>query len=165
LLVRELDKAANERCQHQGRGGCAIYHKFGFPHSCALWSCRWLVDDETEGLRRPDRTGYVVDIMPDIVRVGEIGSEAAARDIPCFQVWCDPARPEAWRDPALLRFAAHRAAENGEIMLVRYSSAKAITVLAPSTNPTGEWVVIENGDVAESPSGNLLLDKLKGVSA
>jgi len=47
--------------------GCAIYAKR--PMSCALWNCRWLVNDDTAELSRPDRSPYVIDIMPDYVTV------------------------------------------------------------------------------------------------
>ena len=40
------------RCPHQKHGvGCAIYaHR---PKSCELWSCRWLVDDQTSSKWTP----------------------------------------------------------------------------------------------------------------
>lgn len=68
LPVRAVGKGANERCRHQRFGkGCAIYHHPSFPVECRVWSCRWLVDPEAHGLSRPDRTHYVVDIMPDFL--------------------------------------------------------------------------------------------------
>lgn len=64
--VPELGKKASHRCKHQKFGvGCAIYRKR--PFSCAMWNCRWLTDPETNELRRPDRSHYVIDAMPDFV--------------------------------------------------------------------------------------------------
>ena len=58
LPVRELNKAAGERCRHQ---------KFAIV--CAGWNCRWLVNDDTADLSRPDRSHYVIDSMPDSIRL------------------------------------------------------------------------------------------------
>ena len=63
LPIKDLDKPANVRCQHQTAfKGCAIYRRR--PMSCRLWSCRWLVDPTTSDLRRPDRAHYVIDMVP-----------------------------------------------------------------------------------------------------
>ena len=63
LPVRELEKPADTKCRHQSSKGCGIYRRPGFPDSCHLWSCRWLVDDDTADMLRPDRAGYVLDLV------------------------------------------------------------------------------------------------------
>jgi hypothetical protein len=156
LPVRALAKPANQRCGHQFSGGCKVYHRIGFPRECAIWSCRWLVDSETQGLGRPDRTGYVIDLTPDLVRVTNADD---THDVICFQVWCDPARPEAWRDPALLRYAEAQA-KTGEVMLVRFGTERAIAVVAPRINETGDWLVIDSGIVEHSITGSMLFDRI-----
>ena len=66
--VRSLGKPARQRCKHQRHHkGCAVYRKRGFPPGCGAWNCRWLVEDVTDGLSRPDRSHYVLDVMPDYV--------------------------------------------------------------------------------------------------
>jgi hypothetical protein len=157
LPIPTLDKPANQRCTHQGRRGCEVYHKPGFPAECGVWSCRWLVDEETEGLRRPDRSGYVVDIMPDLVRCqsGDNEFEAVA-----VQVWCDPSRPDAWRDPALLRYIEVIASKRQEIALVRFGSAKAIAVIPPNLSENGQWFTVDSAIAEKTATGSRLLDKL-----
>src|SRR5262245_598700 len=71
LPVRELNKGAGQRFRFQKfHKGCTVYHRpeAGFPMCCGLWSCAWLIDPEgTADFSRPDRSHYVVDIMPDYV--------------------------------------------------------------------------------------------------
>jgi hypothetical protein len=164
LPVRELDKGAGERCQHQGVGKCRVYHRPQMPPSCRLWNCRWLVDPATAKLHRPDRSHYVIDLMPDLIRLTH-NETGEVREIQVFQVWCDPAFRDAWRDPALLAYA-ERQAEAGIAMLVRFNSTEAMSVWAPvwDADRPQQWRVVTAGSVVASPSGSLLLDKL-GVPA
>lgn len=145
LPVKSLAKDANTRCKHQRHGkGCAVYRKPGFPMDCALWNCRWLVDDATADLKRPDRSHYVIDIMPDYVTV--VADESGEKqDIPVLQIWCDPAYPNAHRDPAL-RAYIEKMGEEGYCALVRYSSTRAIFLAPPNIpNANGEWFEHESG--------------------
>ena len=85
-----IDKDAGVRCRHQSSSkGCKVYHKpWDFPVACGMWSCRWLVDPETEGLRRPDRSHYVVDIIPDeIIAEDTDRPEIGQHRFPVIQVW------------------------------------------------------------------------------
>jgi hypothetical protein len=138
LPVGEVGKPANVKCGHQFSGGCRVYHKAGFPRSCAIWSCQWLVEPDTSKLKRPDRSGYVVDNMPDIVRQTD-NETGTVVEVPVVQVWCDPARPDAWTDPALLTWAKHRAETEGTALLVRFSQKRATIVYPPAVSPTGQW--------------------------
>lgn len=134
LPVQELKKKANVRCQHQRLTGCGIY--LDRPLSCRLWSCRWL--SQNIELPRPDRSGYVIDVMPDFVLVDE-GLGGGERQIPVVQVWCDPKRPDAWRTPQLRRYIEAWAAE-GNATIIRYSNDEALTVFAPSLMANKEWL-------------------------
>jgi hypothetical protein len=134
LPVREIEKHANTRCIHQRHSGCRVYRKDGFPLSCRLWSCLWLVDAQTAGLRRPDRSGYVIDMVAQPIwaqdnETGEMQETAA------YTIWCDPARREAWRDPALLALVDQKRVP----LLVRYSVEEAMVVIPPSL-ANGEWL-------------------------
>jgi len=143
--VTDFDKPAGERCPHQRHHkGCAIYKRR--PFGCRFWNCRWLAEDDTAELSRPDRSHYVIDVSPDFVR-------ADGRTIPVIQVWCDPKHPDAHRDPALRAFLLRRAHE-GYAALIRLSNVKAFALAAPPFNSDGEWhevhsETVENEHTAE----------------
>ncbi len=131
-------KAANERCRHACSKGCAVYAKR--PEPCQVWSCAWLIQRETAGLRRPDLAGYVIDPMLDQVQAGEEMLDAV-------QVWADPARPDAHRDPALRAWLR----QVGMPAIVRYSETDAF-VLVPPHRARQEW--LEIGAVLNTSIGN-----------
>ena len=133
LPVRELDKASGQRCRHQRTGkGCAVYATGRMPFSCHFWNCRWLVNDDTADLARPDRAHYVIDLLPDYVTV--IDNDSGEKtNVEVIQIWCDPKYPNAHRDPALRRYLERRANE-GKIALVRYNESEAISLLLDSDN-------------------------------
>jgi hypothetical protein len=129
--VKEIGKRAGERCQHQRHTGCAIYSRR--PMSCMVWSCSWLLGDDTKELRRPDRSRYVIDPMPDQVSVG-------GQRVQVVQIWCDPKAPDAWQDPALIAFLQRKAAE-GVGALIRYSGSEGKAVFV---RQDGSWQVLES---------------------
>lgn len=134
-MVREFDKPAGERCQHQRIGkGCAIYPTR--PFGCRYWNCRWLVNDDTGDLRRPDRSHYVIDIMPDFITIRH-NETGAARHVQVVQVWIDPKHRDAHRDPALRAYLARRA-KDGIAALIRFDEMDAILLFAPGL-VDGEW--------------------------
>jgi hypothetical protein len=137
LPTREVPSLAGERCRHQRfRKGCAIYAKRPLP--CRFWSCRWLIADDTADLPRPDRAGYVIDIMPDFITLQDHAS-GTSRRMEVVQVWVDPRRPDAHRDPALRAYLERRAAE-GKAALIRFDSERGMVLFAPSLNSTGQWL-------------------------
>src|SRR5215467_11196837 len=157
LAVRDnlvnVIKDAGVKCRHQSYAkGCKVYHKPGFPLACGVWSCLWLTDPDTAEMHRPDRTGYVLDALPDIVSF-ENGDTGEKVEITCLQVWIDPARPDAWRDPALLRYGEKLAAEGGIAMLLRYSATHAVLAVAPIMNGTSEWKLSNRSEMVESVTG------------
>jgi hypothetical protein len=77
---------------------------------CRLWSCRWLVEDDTADLRRPDRSHYVIDMMPDFVPCGTTRAATLSTFNAC-KFWGDPPYPDAHRDPALRGDLERRADE------------------------------------------------------
>jgi len=136
LPASDIGKPGNTKCQHQKHGvGCRIYARR--PVSCRMWSCRWLTMHDTADLRRPDRSHYVVDVMPDYVTAqhNETGEE---RVIPVIQIWCDPKHRDAHRDPALRAYLERRADE-GWAGLVRYGQGDALLIVAPAMSPDGQW--------------------------
>lgn len=146
LPVRELDKGANTRCQHQRHGkGCAVYNRPAMPFSCKAWNCRWLLEDRTEDMRRPDRVGYVIDVMPDFVTMrNDLSGEL--HHIPVLQVWVDPARPDAWRnDPDFKKYVARMGEAERLCAIIRNGSVDAVFLAPPNINSTGEWFETNSG--------------------
>jgi hypothetical protein len=137
LPMPEMQKAAGERCKHQRAGkGCMIYAKR--PPQCQLWSCRWLADPEaTAELRRPDRSHYVIDLVPDYITARD-GEGAEPLHIEVVQVWIDPDYPDAHRDPALRSYLA-KLGERGCAALIRYDAMDAFTLLPPAMAGDGQW--------------------------
>jgi hypothetical protein len=135
-MIPDFDKPAGERCRHQRYGkGCAVYGRR--PFGCRLWSCRWLVGEDTEHLRRPDRSHYVIDMTPDFVTwVNNETREEA--NVPVLQIWIDPGYPLAHEDPDL-RAYVDKYAREGVAALVRYNAHEAILLIAPSMSNDGRW--------------------------
>ena len=144
LPVPPLEKKAGERCKHQKFGkGCAVYRKPGMPMECAMWNCRWLVNDDATDLSRPDRAHYVIDVMPDFITINQ-DETGLTQNIQVVQIWIDPKYPDAHRDPALRRWMSRRA-EEGKAAIVRYNAKDAIVIFAPPFDVGGEWHEITSG--------------------
>ena len=138
----ELHKPGGQRCDHQRMGkGCAIYARR--PPSCRLWNCRWLVEDDTADLSRPDRSHYVIDIMPDFVTARPHDGGPPVH-IQVVQVWVDPNHRDAHRDPQLRAYLARRGEEN-IAALIRYSETDGFVLAPPAMNDKDEWVEIRTG--------------------
>lgn len=138
--VKSLGKAAGERCKHQSRSkGCKIYDRR--PNCCRLWSCAWQAESDADAmdLRRPDRTHYVIDCMPDFIEV-QYHYENKTRKIPCIQIWIDPKYPKAYEDPALLAFLKRRG-ENGYIGVIRLNGRDAFVLWPPAMTTDGRWQI------------------------
>ena len=141
LPVLALSKGANTRCAYQRTGkGCTVYRTRQMPAECHVWSCRWLVDPATASLHRPDRSHYVIDVMPDMIGIDENG---VTRDCMVVQVWVDPNFPNAHRDPALRRYLEALAETDRMPALVRCGSV-GLVLIAPSLNTSGEWQEIRS---------------------
>lgn len=129
LPVVPLNKKAGQRCQHQRSAkGCAIYSTR--PATCRHWSCRWVSDrTATEGMPRPDRCHYVIDIIPDHVELRNPAGEV--RRISVVQVWVDPAFRNVYQRPELRAFMLRMAEQFHIATIVRWNSRDAVTVFAP----------------------------------
>lgn len=135
----EWTKRAGVRCQHQKHHkGCAIYRQR--PFGCRIWNCRWLVNDDTHDVPRPDHCHYVIDIMPDIIRMAP-NDGTAPTDFNVVVVWVDPKHPDAHRDPALRRYLARRAERDHMAALIRFNEREGLALFAPSfdSEKKGEW--------------------------
>jgi hypothetical protein len=150
LPVRSLDKEAGHRCKHQRVGkGCTVYARLGqVSPECRLWSCEWLVNADAGDLSRPDRSHYVIDVMPDYVTLRD-NADGAERYIPVVQVWIDPDYPNAHEDPALRRFLERRA-EEGKAAILRFDNTRALVAFAPSISANGRWNLVESNNLRQA---------------
>jgi hypothetical protein len=157
LPVRSVAKLAGQRCSHQSHSkGCKVYARLAsVSPECRLWSCRWLVEDDTSDLRRPDRSHYVIDIMPDFVTLQDPDT-GILEHVQVVQIWVDPRYPDAHRDPALRAYLERRAEER-IIGLVRFDNKKGMALFPPSLSTTGEWYEKGNGQSVDSHTPEQLL--------
>ncbi len=156
--VLSLDKPANTRCKHQRvNKGCGVYRQPAMPYECGLWSCRWLVDTDTAGLGRPDRTHYVIDIMPD--SIGMVSHDGTKMEVMCAQVWVDPAFPHAYQDPALRAWVLMIAERNNMPTMIRITGVRTFIWATPHQNG-GMWAEKAMTQV-DSVSGSRFVDQLR----
>jgi hypothetical protein len=140
LPIAVLRKPANVRCQFQGfKQGCKVHgHPTLFPAPCRLWSCLWLGDPDVSGLPRPDRAHYVLDM--DTCDVPLTNTDGETVKVSCFQIWVDPAYPDAWRTRALRAWMAREATRLKAGFVIRWGPVKAMLVLPPVfDHANGEW--------------------------
>jgi hypothetical protein len=129
-------KKAGERCRYQKFGkGCMVYGKQEMPMPCRMWNCRWIVNQLSEDMSRPDRCHYVIDVMPDFItmKINDIEQHVQA-----IQIWIDPSYPDAHQDPALRKWLAERG-EEGIVGLVRYSEKEAMCIFPPAMSDDRQW--------------------------
>ena len=164
LPVKAIGKGNNQRCIHQSRArGCKVYHGPGFPMECGAWKCRWLYDPATNALSRPDRSGYVIDAVPDFIRVRD-NETGAITNIEAIQIWCDPDRRDAHRDPKLREYL-ERAARNGVVAVVRYSAKDAFVLFAPCFTDGRGWVEQHAAMAEKEHTAHEIAEALGGATA
>jgi len=140
LPIPTLAKPANQRCRYQRHHkGCIVYARR--PLDCRAFGCRWLIDDTTKSLPRPDRAHYVIDPNPDYVTTG--GDQAGQR-IVVIQIWCDPAFPHAHRAPELRAWLEQQAEQFSCAAIVRYDHRRALTLIPPSMMVDHEWHEVDD---------------------
>lgn len=135
-MLPDFDKPAGERCPHQKhRKGCAIYAQR--PFGCRMWNCRWLADAKaTANLSRPDRVGYVIDVVPDYITITHNDGSEAPVNIEVIQIWVDAKNPDTHRDPALRAYLE----QEKKVALIRLSGeGKAFTLWPPSLSSDAQW--------------------------
>jgi hypothetical protein len=140
LPVGSLKKKANEACRHLHSKGCRIYDMR--PTDCQLWSCRWLTGESTENMPRPDRCGYVIDMMPDAVMVNDRGEKTLAEVV---VVWASS--ETCWQNERFYEWV-DRCATDGKAVLIRYDERRAQLVAGAAITVEKERVVMPVMDSA-----------------
>ncbi len=136
-VERPLNKPAGVACQHLCSKGCRIYAIR--PDVCKYWNCAWLYQEATANMRRPDKVGYCIDPMLQTILIDH-------RPTDVIQVWVDPARPDAHRDPALRAYLALMAERHRTPALVRWAhpgaqeGRDAMVLVAPGMSDDGDWI-------------------------
>jgi hypothetical protein len=158
-MIKNFDKPAGQRCRYQRHGkGCAIYDRR--PLGCRVWNCRWLINDDADDLRRPDRSHYVIDIMPDFVTL--VDDETGARtNVEVVQIWVDPDFPDTHRNPELRAYIERRG-QDGIAAIIRYSEMRAMTIFPPSMSQDGQWHEITHGEVRPTRTAE---ERLAGIAS
>ncbi len=146
-MMSDFDKPAGERCPHQRHGaGCAVYPRR--PFGCRIWNCRWLVSNDTRNLSRPDRTGYVIDIMPDFVTL-DPGDGSPRMNLEVVAIWVDQRRPDAWRRDKQLWAYLERRGREGIAALIRFNAHDGLTIFPPGMSSDGRWNEIRGKGTAQ----------------
>jgi hypothetical protein len=151
--VKSLGKAAGERCKHQSHSkGCKIYeHR---PNCCRLWSCAWLMGNDTADLRRPDRVHYVIDCMPEFIKVSD-NATGEIHKIPVVQIWIDPRYPNAHEDPALRRFLLRRGEQH--VLGLIHNEQDSFVLWPPNMADDGQWHM-QTGQSEEAHSAEEIVE-------
>jgi hypothetical protein len=100
----------------------------------------WLVDPDARDLSRPDRSRYVIDILPDFVEASEAGGEKVRINV--VQVWVDPQVRGAWRDPHLMDYLEMRAERDRMAAIIRFSAYDSIVFLPATLSADGKAHVV-----------------------
>lgn len=161
--VPAIEKPAGKRCKHARTGkGCVIYdHR---PFDCRSWSCRWLADRaHTEGMQRPDRAHFVIDLVPDTIK--QKFGDGTERIISVIQIWLDPAFREVAKGAELRRYVALMADKYGFPSLIRLNSRDAYVLFAPSICSDGQWHEMGGNVTAHNEWERMLMDNWEGVFA
>lgn len=148
LPIMELKKEAGQRCKYQRSFGCDLHDKMkklsptitvpAKPHVCQAWNCSWLSGAaDTVDLRRPDRSGYVIDCKLGYLNL-TLDESGEVKRYDAIQVWVDPDRPDAHKDPALRRHLEQQCEMNGYVCLVRFSQTEALALFPPKI--FGRWI-------------------------
>lgn len=103
-----------------------------------------------EKFSRPDRSHYVLDMMPDTVEFTDDTTGKSERLV-VIQIWVDPNFRDAHRDPVLREFLANIYDRKEILGLVRYSEREAITLLPPAFTGTGKWVEFNSSYAGPTP--------------
>lgn len=142
IPVQSMNKEAGTRCRHQRHTGCAIYARR--PADCAVWFCKWLINDDAGELSRPDRSHYVIDMMPDYVTMTH-NDTGERTQIPVVQIWVDPKHRDAHRDPALRAWLERRGELDGFAAIIRYSATEGFVLFPPSMCADRQWHEVDHG--------------------
>jgi hypothetical protein len=161
LAVRELDKLTGVRCEHQRhKKGCHSYP--ARPESCRLWNCRWVLGQLPDGMSRPDRAHYIVDMMPDFVTVDK---GDGPQNYQVVQIWVDPAYPGFHQDRHLLAYLGEQWRRN-ILGIARFGAKLALTMVPPGfTGPDQNYWTAVQGTSTSEHTPEEIMNAMRGVTS
>lgn len=140
-MTPEFNKPASKPCPHQKRGvGCTIYARR--PFGCHVWNCRWLVNDDCDDQQRPDRSGFVIDLLPDYVQLQD-NATGELRAVQVVQIWAK--HRDVINDSRLRAYLLRRGSE-GIAALIRFNERDAVLVVPPTLAEDRQWHIRDSGD-------------------
>lgn len=165
MPVPPIQKPGGIRCRHQKVGkGCTVWHTPAMPNACQVFACRWLSDPSCAGMPRPDRVHYVIDLTPQ--HIGMTDPETGeTKQLPAFQVWLDPAFPNAENEPGLRRWMHAMAEQFGYATVVRYSPTRGKAIFPPAFDPDGEWSERPGSVIPRTADEEAVLADFRGPSS
>ena len=75
-----------------------------------------------------------------------------------LQVWCDPNRRDAHRDPAVRAYLADVARRTGMVSIVRWDSEDGVILVPPGLSDSGEWLELGGAMCSEAEMRGRLND-------
>lgn len=115
LGVPDIKKPAHMLCWHTGlHGGCAVHKEKGSDptlQACAQFRCMWLESQDLEEEKQFPRS-----MRPDQCFV-MFGPSKSPDDTLLF-VHVDPARPDAWKEPAIQNYLAGVLERGGQLKII-----------------------------------------------
>lgn len=122
--VKEIGLKSHTRCPHMrdwlhAKGpGCGVYESR--PYSCRSWSCLYIKSDWEPDMR-PDRCGFIVDEVIDLIKVNGI-------EYPAAQIWALAGHDDDWRHSDNLNQVMLALIDQGMTVLFRLSDGNSAMV-------------------------------------
>jgi hypothetical protein len=119
--------------------GCSIYDRR--PASCSYWRCLWLKSAELPEAARPDRVGWIVNEVVDLIQIN-------GEDRPAAQIHALPGHEDDWRQekgptPAAINLLLNQTGAvmwhmaNGLAIIIATMSDGSVIVSSPAPPTPG----------------------------
>jgi hypothetical protein len=137
-FARSLSRQASRKAMlsRAHRQGSSIYSKRH--NDCRAWSCRWKATRRPAACRAPTaRT--IRSTVSTTTSPRTIPRQTNAK-VGAYQVWVDPAFPDAHRAPELRAWVEKQNAKHGCVFVIRYSARAGFTLIPPTLSDGHGWL-------------------------